>query len=306
MSTAPVVSVVTPFLDEERFLEDAIASVAAQRHQAWELLLVDDGSTDASGEIARRHAAEDPERIRYLQHPGGVNLGRNASRDLGLREARGGLIAFLDADDVFLPFKLERQVALLAARPDAGMIVAPFLHWHSPDLPPDRIRPDFISPLPGAAGAVLDPPEALRILLRDEDTHPANCSILVRAELCRAIGGFDSGLELYEDTVFLAKAYLHARVLLSGDCSAVYRLRPDSTCFRAEATGELVPDGPSVARRRYLEWLEVHLAETGVADEDLDAALRDELRPYRQPARYRLRMAARGPLRRARRMAQRR
>ena len=306
MADAPLVSVITPFLDEAAYLEDAIRSVVAQRHAAWELLLVDDGSTDASGEIARRWAASDPERIRHLTHPGGVNLGRNASRNLGLREARGELIAFLDADDVFLPFKLEHQVALLQGQPHAGLVFGRFLHWHSPSLPPDRIQPDFVSPLPAAPGTVLEPPDALRALLRDEDTHPANCAMLVRAALCREIGGFEDDLDLYEDTVFLAKAYLRTRVLVSGDCSAVYRLRPDSTCFRAEATGEYRPDGTSPARRAYLEWLERHLAEQGIADGELRAALRRELRPYRQPTRHALERAARRPLRRARRLALRR
>ena len=248
-------------------------------------------------------AAKDPERIRCLTHPGAVNLGRNASRNLGLREARGDLIAFLDADDVFLPFKLEHQVTLLQGRPDVGLVFGRFLHWHSPILPVDRIQADFVSPLPAEPGTVLNPPEALRLLLRDEDTHPANSALLLRAALCREIGGFEDDLDLYEDTVFLAKAYLRTKVLVSGDCSAVYRLHPESTCFRAEASGDYHPDEPNLARRSYLEWVERHLAAEGVGDEELLRLLRRELRPYREPRRHALGVAARAPVRRARALA---
>ena len=84
---APRVSVITIFLDEERFLAEAIASVRAQTFGDWELLLVDDGSRDQSAAIARASVAADPKRIRYLQHPGGVNRGMSA--DAALDSLRG-------------------------------------------------------------------------------------------------------------------------------------------------------------------------------------------------------------------------
>src|SRR4051794_30780838 len=104
------VSVIMIFLNCERFIDDAIRSVRSQRHVAWELLLVDDGSSDGSTEIARRHSAQDPARIRYLQHPGHQNMGMSASRNLGLRFAKGNYVAFLDADDLWGPNQLGQQV----------------------------------------------------------------------------------------------------------------------------------------------------------------------------------------------------
>ena len=101
--------------------------------------------------------SEDPERIRVLAHPGGVNRGRSESRNLGLSAARGEFVAFLDADDVFLPFKLERQVAVLRDHPQVGMLVAAFLHWHSPALDDHHRKPDFVSPLVAAPGTLLQP-----------------------------------------------------------------------------------------------------------------------------------------------------
>src|SRR5205807_873118 len=81
------------FLNAERFLREAVESVFAQTYPHWELLLVDDGSTDRSGEIARRFAADRPDRVRYLEHPGHENRGMSASRNLGIRSARGELVA---------------------------------------------------------------------------------------------------------------------------------------------------------------------------------------------------------------------
>ena len=93
------VSVIVCFLNEERFLAEAVQSVLGQTFADWELLLVDDGSCDASSVIARQLAATDPGRFDYIEHADHRNLGLSASRNAGIRRARGRYIAFLDADD---------------------------------------------------------------------------------------------------------------------------------------------------------------------------------------------------------------
>src|SRR5215208_465500 len=105
---SPRVSAIVIFLNAGPFFEEAIESILVQDYDDWELLLVDDGSTDGSTEIARRYADGDPSRIRYLTHPGGENRGMSASRNLGVRQARGEYVAFLDADDTWLQGKLTR------------------------------------------------------------------------------------------------------------------------------------------------------------------------------------------------------
>src|SRR5438128_2284668 len=110
MNDDPLVSTVMIFLNAERFMQEALDSVFAQTWERWELLLVDDGSTDDSREIAKRSAAEHPAKVRYLEHPGHENRGMSASRNLGIRHARGAFVAFLDADDVWLPAKLAEQI----------------------------------------------------------------------------------------------------------------------------------------------------------------------------------------------------
>src|SRR5262245_21147944 len=109
MSRTLLVSVIISFLNAERFIQEAIESVFAQGYEHWELLLVDDGSTDESTAIARRYTAQHPERVRYLEHAGHQNRGLSASRNLGIRHAQGEYIAFLDADDVWLPHRSSRS-----------------------------------------------------------------------------------------------------------------------------------------------------------------------------------------------------
>src|SRR5581483_8934066 len=106
MNSLPVVSVIMIFLNEEKFIEEAVHSVLSQRYDNWELLLVDDGSTDASTAIARKFAQQYPEKVRYLEHKGHTNRGMSASRNLGMHHARGKYIALLDGDDVWLPFMI--------------------------------------------------------------------------------------------------------------------------------------------------------------------------------------------------------
>src|SRR5436309_14273345 len=103
MDTHPVVSAVVPFFNAEKFIEDAIRSVLAQTYKAWELFLVDDGSKDGSTRIARDYAARHPANVRYLEHTDHRNLGKSASRNRAMQTASGKYVAFLDADDIWLP-----------------------------------------------------------------------------------------------------------------------------------------------------------------------------------------------------------
>ena len=110
MSAAPLVSVITPVWNAAATLGAAVVSVRAQTEPDWEMLIVDDGSTDGSLALARRLAAEDP-RLRPLAL--GANHGPAAARNAGIRAARGRFIAFLDADDLWYPQKLAVQIGYM-------------------------------------------------------------------------------------------------------------------------------------------------------------------------------------------------
>ena len=108
------VSVVIPAYNAERYLADALESVAAQTRQPEECLVVDDGSTDATATVARSFPF-----VRYLQK---ANGGDASARNRGVEEAVGDVVAFLDSDDVWRPGKLEKQMALFETNPSLGMV----------------------------------------------------------------------------------------------------------------------------------------------------------------------------------------
>jgi glycosyltransferase involved in cell wall biosynthesis len=116
----PCVSVIVPVYNEARFVGDAVRSVAAQTFTDWELIVVDDGSSDETPGVLRELAQLIP-RMELLRQE---NRGRSAARNAGIRRASGEYVAFLDADDTWLPHKLEIQVALLEASPQAGLAYA--------------------------------------------------------------------------------------------------------------------------------------------------------------------------------------
>ncbi|MGH8676596.1 MAG: glycosyltransferase family 2 protein [Burkholderiales bacterium] len=113
----PAVTVLTPVFNGGRFLRSAIESVLRQTFADFELLVIDDGSTDGSADIVRSFS--DP-RIRLLQLP--TNKGLVFAVNLGLREARAPLVARLDADDLAMPERLERQLAFLDANPPIAVV----------------------------------------------------------------------------------------------------------------------------------------------------------------------------------------
>src|SRR5687767_4752185 len=182
MSPAPCVSVVTPFLDAEAFLPEAIASVRAQTVADWELILVDDGSSDSSRAIALEAAAAD-ERIRLVDPPPG-SRGAAAARNAGMRVARGDFLAFLDADDLFERHMLAATLSAAQANPEAALIYGPTRWWY-----PDGRQSDWTETTDGRAGRLHSPPALLRSIILLQDGHvPCTCSVLIRRAAVDAVG----------------------------------------------------------------------------------------------------------------------
>ena len=286
MSEPPFVSVIMIFLNAERFLEEAIASVFAQTYSNWELLLVDDGSSDRSTAIARACAERQPERVRYLEHPAHANRGMSASRNLGLAHARGEYIAFLDADDLFLSERLARHVAMLEAHPEVDAVQGTILSWGSWQGADVAEAPDTSGPrLPFAPGSVLEPPTLLLTLLdTDGATAPGICNLTVRRHVLAGLGGFeDSFRGLYEDWVFASKVYLEARVGLLADCLALYRQHAGSCTQAGRREGVYRPGRFDPAREAYLRWLEAYLGQREVRDRRVLDALQRQVWAMRHP-----------------------
>ena len=277
MNNRPLVSVVIPFFNAERFLREAVKSVLAQSCQDWELLLVDDGSTDSSLQIAQQYTATYPDRMHLLAHPGHRNLGVSASRNLGVRCSRGEYIAFLDSDDVWLPNKLERQLAILRLVPEAGMTCGPSELWHS--WKPDATAVDAVFPLRGAADCLVAPPELLLRWYPLGRSAPGTASLLLRRRLIESVGGFEEKFAgLMEDQALLAKVYLSAPVFVSSECLVRYRIHDASLCGRATLQDH------DAACLLFLHWLEGYLRKQRIANPEIRRALNRTLWRYRHPA----------------------
>ena len=104
------VSIITPTYNSERFIAETILSVQAQTYQNWEMIIVDDCSTDRTAEIVASFQEKDS-RIKYFYNS--TNKGSALSRNLALQKAKGKWIAFLDSDDLWLPDKLEKQIEFM-------------------------------------------------------------------------------------------------------------------------------------------------------------------------------------------------
>lgn len=119
---ADLVSVIVPTFNRAYCVGRAVDSVRAQTHTNWELLLVDDGSTDNTSALIATTYGHDP-RIRYIYQE---NAGVSAARNAGIRASRGDYVAFLDSDDVWRPWKLEIQLACFRLFPESGMVWTDF------------------------------------------------------------------------------------------------------------------------------------------------------------------------------------
>jgi glycosyltransferase involved in cell wall biosynthesis len=185
----PLVSVVIPTFNGERYLPQTLGAVLAQTHQALEIIVVDDGSSDGSLELVRSLA---PLAVILQQANAGVSNARNR----GLAAARGEFVIFLDQDDVWNPLQLERQLAWMAQRPECGVVVCPYHHWRSigggyPD--PRTVWPadPGLTALPDFTGWVYH-----QFLW---DCWAQTSGTLMRREVVLACGGYDATLAYSED-----------------------------------------------------------------------------------------------------------
>lgn len=288
MSSQPLVSSIIIFFNAEKFFAEAIDSVLTQTYENWELLLADDGSTDSSTAIAQQYAQQYPEKIRYLEHAGHENRGMSATRNLGIRHAKGEFIAFLDADDAWLPHKLAQQVEIMQSYPEAGMVYGKSLYWQSWTGNSEEGQQDYIPDAYVAANKLYSSPDLLLLSYPlGSATPPPPTDILLRREAIEALGGFEEGFQksyqLYEDQAFFAKLYLRYPVFVAEACWDQYRLHPGSCGAVVHQAGQY-----HQVRSYFLSWLEAYFKQQRVTNAALWAALRKAQFPYRYPILFKL------------------
>ena len=256
---APLVSVVVPAYNCAPFIGETVSSVYQQTYRNWEVIVIDDGSTDETKGALAPHMG----RIRYVHQQ---NRGTAAARNEGVRHARGELIAFLDHDDVWLPEKLDFQVRVMGKSSDCGLVFTDGKMFTA-----DGIRRE--SALSGRLDQWIDahPTEdlfvvagnILRNLLFCNEIVSAS-SVMVRRECLERVGGFDEGIAIADDHDLWLRIARQYTVALIRRCLYMWRWHDGSQ------------SGP--IRDRMQGWTEASLV---VQEKHLPHAPPDVRRPLR-------------------------
>jgi glycosyltransferase involved in cell wall biosynthesis len=204
----PVVSVITPTYNRATFIIQAVESVLAQSFQNWEMIIVDDGSTDPTRDQLEPYL-KDP-RIHYLYQN---NQGQSRARNTALECARGRFIGFLDSDDVWYPRKLERQIAILETDQSVAIV-------HSDESQIDEHGRDIeVSNMRRYSGWIT--PQLLA------DNSVSITTALVRRECFDEMGGMDSTLPVADDYELWLRLSARYRFCYLPERLAAYRVMPN-------------------------------------------------------------------------------
>lgn len=217
----PIISVVIPAYNAALYIGSAIDSVLAQTYPAIQIVVVDDGSTDATPALL--HPYWQAEKIICIRQE---NKGLAAARNAGIRASSGDYIALLDADDLFLPEKLARQAAYLDAHPRCGVSYCGL--WHFDDAAPDTMLMLDYAYYSGA--------EVFPALLKKNFINPL--SVVMRRSVFDAVGYFDESLRRSEDWDFWTRAaYASVRFDYLPERLAKYRMSTTSLSY--DPAGEI-------------------------------------------------------------------
>jgi glycosyltransferase involved in cell wall biosynthesis len=255
MQRDPVISVVIPCYNAERWIAATLRSVLNQDWEKLEVIVVDDGSADASAGVVER----DFPQVKLLRQK---NRGVAAARNRGIKSATGEWIAFVDADDIWLPGKLTAQWAALRVHPESRLAYTAWQVWHSTEPEPAS---EYLAELDcaggdssrwaGASGWIY--PELL------QDCVVWTSTVLVRRALLEEVGCFDETLHVGEDYDLWLKISRHTPILRVSRPFALYRSHADSITRKApernyqaevisraiDRWGYMSPDGRIAARK---------------------------------------------------------
>lgn len=274
-----LVSVITAFYNEEQFITETIESVIRQKYTHWELILIDDGSSDGSTAIAKKYAEQYKGKIIYTDHANHVNKGLSASRNHGISIAKGTLLGLLDADDVWLPGKLKSQIALFNKYPEVAMVCEASTYWYSWR---NKRASDIRIQVGQKQDKIFYPGELLECLYPLSPGYaPCPSGIMIRKEIAEKHGCFEAHFtgkyQLYEDQAFLHKIYLNENVYISSASNNKYRQRVGSLVQAIRSEGNY-----DVVRKYFLEWLYQYIHDNGFVNDKTSFLLKKAFRRYEQ------------------------
>jgi glycosyltransferase involved in cell wall biosynthesis len=218
MSTSPLVSIVIPTYNYGRFISETVDSALAQSYSPVEVIVVDDGSTDDT----RDRLAGYGDHIRYIHQQ---NRGLSAARNTGIGAARGEFVALLDSDDLWLPDKLERQVAVCIQEPQTGLVATERFAINETGQ-----RLDYVAERCSRDGFC-------ELTMRDLLEFPAfsPSSVLARKDALLTVGGFDERLKAVEDMHMWVRIAAKFRVLRLNATLTGQRFHLKSMSYQADS-----------------------------------------------------------------------
>ena len=206
----PLISCIVPVFNGERYVAEALDSILHQTYAPLEIIVADDGSTDGTAAVVARYG----DRVRYLREE---NLGAPAARNLGLIMAQGEFVAFLDADDLWQPEKLERQMVRFQIRPELELCVTHLRNFWIPELEEEKERfrdHPLAEALPGYVTQTL----------------------LARRVVFEKVGPFNADLRVGDPLDWFLRAAEHGTIMELLPDVLVYRRMHENNLSMAETT----------------------------------------------------------------------
>lgn len=223
----PEISVVIPVYNQEKFVAQTIDSVLSQTFQDIEILLVDDGSTDRSPEIIKQYAAQYPEKIVYIEHDNHKNYGVSVSRNVGIKRAQGKYVAFLDADDLWSPEKLECQLYVLERYHEVAFVYCQLALIDHEGNPTTEMYEAYVI----GEGIHDKAFQAFDLSFSRKIAFGFGSTPLIRKHILFEVGLFDTGLKYqYEDEVLAGKIAYRYPVYFLPQPLAKYRIHGKNAC----------------------------------------------------------------------------
>ncbi len=212
---SPKVSVIIPTYNRREYVQETIDSVLAQTYTDYEIIVIDDGSTDGTGEALQSRYGD---RIHYEWQE---NQGESVARNRGIELARGEYIAFLDSDDLWLPEKLEKQIAFLQKATDVGMVCCAIWLVDEKD---QKFRADSVESCSENNDISLE-----MLLSRNHVSGPS--TVVLHGAIVQRVGGFDPQIRFGEDWDFWIRVAGNSRIVALPEPLALIRRHSGTQCY---------------------------------------------------------------------------
>jgi len=226
--TKPLVSIITPAYNAAKFIGQTIESALSQTYQHWEMLIVDDGSSDKTKEIVSVYIEKD-NRIKMFSHPGNINKGVSATRNLAIDNSSGEFLALLDSDDLWVPYKLELQIEQFRTDSSIGLSYSKAICIDEKNyFLTDKNKYNFPSSLYSGTPGFCDNMHTNVELMLKEILYMPCSTVMIRKEVLGESRFYENLMYQIEDHFLFTIITLKRPIFYYDAPLVMYRVHPDS------------------------------------------------------------------------------